>query len=134
MSGARDELPARLRWHEHLVHPPYRDDPPDEITVVLRDPSFHDPWGGTDVQGCEYLEGDHDGLWVRYRCITHDQVYVHGGLHCPDHLAHEIALECKAHGLECIWPQPDMLAQPAGFDPPLTARQLNLAAAGYDDD
>jgi hypothetical protein len=134
VSNARDELPARLRWHEHLVLPPYRDDPQDEITMVLRDPSFYDRWGDTDAQGCEYLEGDHDGLWVRYRCITHDQVYLPGGLDCPDHVAHEIALECEAHGLEGIWPQPLMLAKPAGFDPPLTARQLDLAAAGYDDD
>jgi hypothetical protein len=59
---------------------------------------------------------------------------VHGGLHCPDYIAHEVALECEAHGLECTWPQPLMLALPAGFDPPSSTRQLDLADAGYDDD
>jgi hypothetical protein len=42
-------------------------------------------------------------------------------------------VEWEVRGLERLRPRPDVLALPAGFDPPLTAGQLALADAGSDD-
>lgn len=111
------DLPDTLRWHEYQVVPPYRDDPQDKVTVLLRRPGFHEP---TDDEYGGVCEAARRG----YHCVTHDRPWSHGGGDCPDHDHHEIALVCGAHGFEVLDPQPLMLVHPAGFDPPLTDSQL----------
>lgn len=112
-------LPDTLRWLDFLVHPPYRDDPQDKVISVLWAPGFYEPAeDDDDLPMCA------DAEWVGYHCLTHDKPWLHGGQYCPDHDTHEIALFCSAHGLEVMSPQPHMLENPSGFEPPLTEGQL----------
>ncbi|WP_232662785.1 hypothetical protein [Pseudonocardia sp. TRM90224] len=121
-----DAFPTTLRWHAYRVVPPYRDDPQGKVTQVLWQPGFYDPMAEESETVC-------DRSWVGYRCLTHDQPWSRGGEFCSDNDRHEIALECGVHGLEAMWPQPIMLMNPEGFDPPLSAAQLAAVEAAWDE-
>ena len=94
---------------------------------MLRRPGFHEPSDEERDTVCR-------GTWSRYHCLTHDRPWWHGGVHCPSHHHHEVARFCGAHGLEVMWPQPLMTAEPGGFDPPLSAVQLDAVDAAWNDE
>ncbi|MFB0630737.1 hypothetical protein [Streptomyces sp. AB3(2024)] len=87
------------------------------MTVIVRDPDFHEP---TEEDDCRR---------VGYFCRTHDRPYRHEGCGEGTHL---IALHCDEHGPESMWPQPRMLMFPEGFDPPLGDAQLVRVRAQRD--
>ncbi|ANP56448.1 hypothetical protein AVL59_11620 [Streptomyces griseochromogenes] len=82
------------------------------MTVIVRDPGFHEP---ADADDCSVF-------W--YFCRTHERPYRHEA--CGDG-AHLIALHCREHGPENFLPDPRMLMFPAGFTPPLSEAQLTWA-------
>ncbi|MER5207535.1 hypothetical protein [Streptomyces sp. NPDC002825] len=87
------------------------------MTLIVRDPGFHEP---SDEDDCSSFG---------YYCQTHDRHYRHESCGEGPHL---IALYCSEHGLESMWPQPLTLLFPEGFTPPLSDVQLAWAQA--DDD
>ncbi|RST16515.1 hypothetical protein E2C00_17225 [Streptomyces sp. WAC05374] len=87
------------------------------MTLVVRDPGFHEPADGEDC------------TTFRYVCEAHDRDHRPGSCGEGPHL---VALHCAEHGPESMWPQPLMLMFPAGFDPPLSQAQLDWARAGWD--
>jgi hypothetical protein len=84
------------------------------VTLIVRDPGFHEPG---DDEDCTRF-------W--YFCQTHDRVYRHQACGAEPHL---VALHCEEHGPESMWPQPLMLMFPEGFDPLLSEDQLDWARA-----
>ncbi|MGW0908786.1 hypothetical protein [Streptomyces sp. NPDC002853] len=87
------------------------------MTLVVRDPGFHEP---TDDDDCTTF-------W--YFCLPHDRAYRHEACGEGPHL---LVLRCERHGAENLWPQPRMLMFPAGFDPPLSQAQLGWVQAQED--
>ncbi|MFE6979178.1 hypothetical protein [Streptomyces sp. NPDC057682] len=108
-------LPDRLVWRDPRPIPPHNRQEP--VTVIVRDPAFHEPGDGDD---CSVFG---------YACRTHGRAYGRGV--CGEG-AHLIALECQEHGLENMWPQPRMLLIPEGFDPPLGEAELARIGTEWD--
>ncbi|MEU2391320.1 hypothetical protein [Streptomyces sp. NPDC007369] len=100
-------LPPSLQWTDPRPIPRFNKQEP--VTVIVRDPGFHEP---TDEDDCTVF-------W--YFCLAHDRVYRHE--HCGEG-SHLLALNCEEHGPENMWPQPEMLMFPEGFEPPLSEAQL----------
>lgn len=90
------------------------------MTVVVRDPEFYEP---TEDDDCTHY-------W--YYCQTHSCDYRDAG--CQGGPAHLIALHCRDHGPESMWPQPRMLMLPAGFTPPLSDEQLAWIKSDEEED
>ncbi|MFD7867112.1 hypothetical protein [Streptomyces sp. NPDC059783] len=108
-------LPDRLVWRDPRPIPPFNRQEP--VTVIVRDPAFHEPGDGDD---CAVFG---------YACRTHGRAYGRGV--CGEG-AHLIALECQEHGMENMWPQPQMLLFPEGFDPPLGETELARIRTEWD--
>jgi hypothetical protein len=89
------------------------------VTLVVRDPGFHEP---ADEEDCRVFS---------YFCRTHDRFYRHEACGEGPHL---VALHCEEHGPESMWPQPLMLLFPAGFEPPLSEEQLAWVRAEQEAD
>ncbi|GAA1227165.1 hypothetical protein GCM10009665_17100 [Kitasatospora nipponensis] len=101
-------LPPRLTWCDPRPVPRFNLQEP--VTLVVRDPDFHEP---TDEDDC---------TTVGYFCQSHDGPY--RGDACRGGPTHRIALDCGEHGLEAVWPDDRMLMLPEGFTPPLNDEQL----------
>ncbi|MEV6163408.1 hypothetical protein AB0L71_16015 [Streptomyces sp. NPDC052052] len=86
--------------------------------MIVCDPGFYEP-------------READDCWrFGYFCQTHDRPYRHES--CGEG-AHLVALHCYEHGPENMWPQPEMLLFPEGFDPLLSDTQLVWVQARWDD-
>ncbi|MEU6878884.1 hypothetical protein [Streptomyces sp. NPDC046712] len=108
-------LPHRLLWCDPRPIPRLNRQEP--VTLIVRDPGFHEP---TDEDDCTTF-------W--YFCQAHDRTYQHETCGEGSHL---VALHCEEHGPESMWPQPLMLMFPAGFEPPLSEAQLGWLQAEWD--
>lgn len=109
-------LPPRLLWRDPRPIPRFNRQEP--VTLIVRDPGFHEP-------------ADGDACWrFGYHCRTHDRPYRRESCGAGPHL---VALHCEEHGPESMWPQPHMLLFPEGFDPPLSDAQLARLRARWDD-
>ncbi|MFJ9818668.1 hypothetical protein ACIRU3_26115 [Streptomyces sp. NPDC101151] len=85
--------------------------------MIVRDPTFHEPT-------------EEDDCWrFGYFCRSHGRHYLHESCGEGPHL---VALHCEKHGPENMWPQPNMLMFPAGFDPLLSDAQLAWTKAEWD--
>ncbi|MDF9808714.1 hypothetical protein M2436_007261 [Streptomyces sp. HB372] len=93
-------------------------DPQEPVTLIVRDPGFHEP---ADEDDCTTFS---------YFCQTHDRFY--GRETCGEG-PHLVALHCEEHGPESMWPQPLSLMFPKGFEPSLSKAQLSWLQAEWED-
>ncbi|WP_239516314.1 MULTISPECIES: hypothetical protein [unclassified Streptomyces] len=108
-------LPPRLLWCDPRPIPRFNLQEP--VTIVVRDPGFHEP-------------ADEDDCWnFWYFCQAHDSLFREEPCRGGPHL---VVSHCEEHGPENVWPQPLMLLFPEGFDPPLSAEQLAWVQAEND--
>jgi hypothetical protein len=101
-------LPSRLLWCDPRPIPKFNLQEP--VTIVVCDPGFYEP---TDEDNCTAFG---------YFCQSHGVPF--RGKACQGGPSHLIALNCRDHGLESMWPQALMLMLPEGFTPPLNDEQL----------
>lgn len=109
-------LPPRLLWCDPRPIPQF--DPQEPVTLIVRDPGFHEP---ADEDDCTTFS---------YFCQTHDRFY--GRETCGEG-PHLVALHCEEHGPESMWPQPLSLMFPKGFEPSLSKAQLSWLQAEWED-
>ncbi|MFJ6575607.1 hypothetical protein ACIQMY_06530 [Streptomyces sp. NPDC091368] len=110
-------LPSRLLWCDPRPLPRFNSQ--DRVTLIVRDPGFHEP---ADADDCTVFS---------YVCRTHDRF--HRPEACGDG-PHRVALHCEEHGPENMWPQPHMLLFPEGFEPRLDEATLDRLRAEWDAD
>ncbi|MEU2762009.1 MULTISPECIES: hypothetical protein [unclassified Streptomyces] len=87
------------------------------MTLIVRDPGFHEPTGEDDCTAFSYF------------CQAHHRRYQREACGEGPHL---IALHCEEHGPESMWPQPLTLMFSEGFEPPLSEAQLSCLQAEWD--
>ncbi|WP_418961096.1 hypothetical protein [Streptomyces tritici] len=110
-------LPPRLLWCDPRPIPRLNRQEPR--TLIVCDPGFYDP---TDEDDCTVFS---------YFCQTHDRTYAYESCGPESHL---LALHCRDHGLENMWPQGKMMLFPEGFEPRLSDEQLAWIRAQWDAD
>ncbi|MEU0357263.1 hypothetical protein [Streptomyces cyaneofuscatus] len=87
------------------------------MTLIVRDPEFHEPSAEDDCTVFSYI------------CQAHDRFYQREACGEGPHL---LVPHCENHGPENMWPQPLMLLLPEGFEPPLSKTQLSWLQAEWD--